>query len=604
MQNLFALGATRDQQDHQHATPALSDFCIPYWSAFVNEKVADVIVKILEQAGVRHCYGIVGDTLNRMAEAIFQSEIGWVSVRHEEAGAFAAAGEALATGHLTAVAGSCGAGGLHFLNGLYDANRNRAPVVLIATQITRRELGFDFMQEVDFKEVYRGCSVYCDMIFTPDQAIRKTVIACQAAMAKQGVAVLIVPVDISISDHQGEPLRKVHYSLPVTRPNDEEIDCIAQALNKGGNIAIYGGYGCHGAHSEIMTVAALLNAPVAHTASAKQFLEPDNRYDIGMTGILGTEAGYHAVLECDTLLLLGADFAWSQYYPTDATIIQLDAEATHLGRRHPVTMGYIGDVKATLKALAPRLRQQDDTSFRDRYVQRYRHAQKAMRDQAVPGGDGGIPANYLTRLIDVFAADNADFAADDGTPTAWMYRLITANGRRRLYASLLHGTMASGLPTAIGLQRSQPGRQVIALCGDGGLSMLLGELLTTVQEDLPIKIVVYDNGKLGFAEIEQKAEGMIPRYTALKNPDFGKVAEAIGLWGRSVTRADELEEAIRAWLAQPGPALLNVRISPMFMVMPTFLDTEAAYGMALYSTRAVLQGMGGDVWELIRENFL
>jgi len=390
----------------------------------------------------------------------------------------------------------------------------------------------------------------------------------------------------------------------VTRPDDAEIDCIAGALNRGGNIAIYGGSGCDGAHAEIMAAAALLNAPVAYTASAKQFLEPDNPYDIGMTGILGTEAGYHAVLECDTLLLLGADFAWSQYYPTDATIIQIDAEAVHLGRRHPVMLGYVGHIKATLKELLPRLRQQDDTSFRDRYVRRYQHARKAMRDQAVPAGDGGIPAHYLTSLIDRFAAEDTHFAADDGTPTASMYRLITANGRRRLYASLLHGTMASGLPTAIGLQRSQPCRQVIALCGDGGLSMLFGELLTTVQEDLPIKIAVYDNGKLGFAELEQKAEGMMPRYTGLKNPDFGKVAEAIGLWGRTVTSADALEEAIRAWLAQPGPALLNVRISPMFMVVPSFLDTQAAYGMALYSTRAVLQGMGGDVWELIRENFL
>jgi pyruvate dehydrogenase (quinone) len=570
----------------------------------MREKVADVIVKTLEQAGVRHCYGIVGDTLNRIAEAISESEIEWVGVRHEEAGAFAAGAEALATGRLAAVAGSCGPGSLHFVNGLYDAHRNRAPVILIATQITRSELGFDFIQEVDFKDIYRGCSVYCDMIYTPDQAIRKTVIACQTAMAKRGVAVLVVPVDISLSNYEGEPIRRVQRSRPMTRPNDEELECIAYALNQGGNIAIYGGAGCEGAHAEIMETAALLNAPVAHTARAKQFLEPNNPHNVGMTGFLGTEAGYHAVLECDTLLVLGADFAWSQYYPGDATIIQIDMEITHLGRRHPVTMGYLGDVKTTLGALIPQLQQRDDASFHDRYVKRYRDAAQAMRDKAVPAGDGGIPANYLTALIDRHAGDDTHFAADDGTPTAWMYRLITANGRRRLFASLLHGTMASSLPSAIGLQRSQLGRQVIALCGDGGLSMLFGELMTTMQEDLPIKIVVYDNGKLGFVEIEQKAEGMMQLYTDLKNPDFGKVAEAIGLWGRTVSRANELEEAIRAWLAHPGPALLNVRVSPMLMVMPPFIDPKATYGMALYSARAILHGKGGDVWELIKENFL
>lgn len=570
----------------------------------MNQKVADVIVRTLEQAGVRHCYGIVGNALNRIAEAIFQSDIGWVSVRHEEAGAFAAAAEALATGHLTAVAGSCGPGGLHFLNGLYDAQRNRAPVILIATQIARGELGCDFMQEVDFKDVYRGCSVYCDMVFTPEQAIRKTVIACQAAMARQGVAVLIVPIDISLSDCQGEPMRRVHYGRPVTRPDDGELACMAQALDGGGNIAIYGGYGCRDAHEEVMQLAARLNAPVAYTASAKQFLVPDRRHDVGMAGFLGTQAGHHAILECDTLLVLGADLAWPQYHPGDATVIQIDTDAAQLGRHHPVTMGYVGDIRTTLRELLSRLRQREDGSFRDRYVRRYQQALQSMRDQAVPDGDGRVPAGYLTRLIDTLAGEDTHFAADDGMPTVMMYRLVTANGRRRLYASLLHGTMAGGLPTAIGLQRSQPGRQVIALCGDGGLSMLLGELLTAVQEDLPVKIVVYDNAKLGFTEFEQQAGGMAPRYTDLKNPDFGKVAEAIGLWGRTVGRADELEAAMRAWLAQPGPALLNVRVSPMRIVLPPGADSQAACGMALYSMRVIFQERGGDAWELVGEDFI
>jgi pyruvate dehydrogenase (quinone) len=570
----------------------------------MNRKVADVIVRTLEQAGVRHCYGMAGNAPSRIAEAIFQSAIGWVSVRNEEAGAFAAAAEALATGHLTALAGSCAPGGLRYLNGLYDAQRRRAPVILIATQFTHGGAGFGCMQEVDVMALYRGCSVYCDTAFTPEQAVRKAVLACQAAMAGQGVAVLVVPIDVAMSNCHGEAVRRVHRGRPVTRPDDSEIACLVQALDGGGNIAIYGGRGCKDARDEVLQMAALLNAPLAYTASAKQFLIPDARHDVGMTGFLGTEAGQHAVLECDTLLVLGADFAWPQYDPGDATVIQIDADATQLGRHHPVALGYVGDIKATLGELLSKLRQRHDASFRERYVRRYRQAVQSMRDLAVPAADGRVPADYLTRLIDAFAGEDAYFAADDGMPAVLMYRLVTANGRRRLYASLLHGAMAGGLPTAIGLQRSQPGRQVIALCGASGLSMLLGELLTVVQADLPIKIAVYDNARCGYTEIAPQARPTAPGCADLTNPDFGKVAEAVGLWGRTVSRADELEEAIRAWLAQPGPALLNVRLCPVRLAMPPCAGSHAACGMAQYATRITLHGMQAADCEPTGEDFL
>jgi pyruvate dehydrogenase (quinone) len=570
----------------------------------MSRRVADLLIETLHAAGVRTCYGIVGDTMNRIAHAINKSEIDFVHMRHEEAGAFAAGAEALLTGRLTACAGSCGPGSLHFINGLYDANRNRAPVILIATQIVRQDLGFQSIQEIDYDDVFKGCSVFCDMIVTPEQARRKTVAACQAALTRRGVAVLVVPADIANAASHDEPPFAVHARSPLIRPCDADLDEIAAILNKSDAVTIYAGAGCAGAHDEVVATAARLRAPMAHTSRGKDFLEYDNPYNVGMTGIIGGAAGYHAILKSDVLLLLGADFAWTQFYPDKAKIIQIDTDPTHLGRRHPVTIGAVGDIKTTLEALLPRLDQHDDDSFLVTHVERFEKDRASAKAETVSSPDSGITGTYLTKIINKHADADALFAADDGTPTVWMLRHIDTGGKRRTFASLLHGTMAGGLASALGLQKSQPGRQVICLAGDGGFTMLMGDLLTTLQENLPIKIVVYDNGKLGFVDIEQKAAGLVPVYTDLKNPDFGEVAKAIGLWGRSVSKAGELEEIARAWLAQPGPALLHVKVNPMQLVMPPspLVAPEAVVGMAVYSARAILTGKGHDVWEMIVEN--
>jgi pyruvate dehydrogenase (quinone) len=568
----------------------------------MSKKVAEVIVEVLESAGVKHCYGIVGDTLNTFATGLSRSEIQFVHMRHEESGAFAAQGEALLLDRLTAVAGSCGPGSLHFINGLYEANRNRAPVILIASQVTRSELGFEFIQEVDFKAVYKGCSVFCEMVMTPEQARRLTVMACQAAITRRGVAVLILPVDVADSVAADELDYTVHTNRPVIRPSEADLDQMAHLLHAGSNITIYAGSGCAGAHDEVVELAARLKAPVAHTSRGKDALEYSNPYNIGMTGVIGMEAGYRAILNCDTLLLLGTDFAWKQFYPSHATIIQVDVDPMHIGRRHPVDLGVVGNIKDTVQALLPRLKQREDSTFLDTYLARHEKSLEAQAARANTGHHGKIFGQYLTWIINRLAARDALFAADDGTPVVWLLRMMEANGRRRMFGSLLHGTMASGLGTAIGLQKSQPGRQVICMAGDGGFAMLMGDLLTTVQENLPIKIVVYDNGKLGFVELEQKGEGLLPIYTDLKNPDFGQVAQACGLWGRSVSDAGELEVAVQEWLSQPGPALLNVKVAPMELVMPPFVALESAYGMALYSVKALLHGQGGDVFEMIGEN--
>jgi pyruvate dehydrogenase (quinone) len=570
----------------------------------MSRTVAEVIVETLEQAGVQRCYGVPGDTLNHVTDAIRNSGIRWVHVRHEEAGGFAAGADALLTGELAACAGSCGPGSLHFINGLYESHRNRAPVVLIASQIVRDELGFDFPQEVDFKAVYASSSVFCEEIRTPAQARRKTAMAAQAALAKRGVAVLIVPADVSSATAPDEPAFAVHRAQPVTVPSETELDRIATALNRGGKIAIYGGSGCSHAHDQVVALAERMQAPIAHTSRAKDFLEPANPFDVGMTGIFGIESGYHALKECDTLLLLGCDFAWRQFYPDGATIIQIDIDGSHLGRRHPIDIGAVGDIAPTLDALLPRIRARDSRAFLEECLEHRRKALARQEKRVVSGKGGAIHPQYLTETISRLAARDAVYTADGGSPMVWCLRHVAATGANRTIISLTHGTMANAMPQALGAKAAYPDRQVIALSGDGGIAMLLGDLLTAVQEKLPIKVCVYDNSSLGFVELEQKVEGLVETYTDLHNPDFARVAEAIGFWGRRVEQGDDLEAAVRDWLAADGPALLDVVVDKNELVMPPKIEASQVFGTALYGAKAVLGGKARDVVSLIKENLL
>jgi pyruvate dehydrogenase (quinone) len=569
-----------------------------------KRKVADIIVDTLQAAGVKRCYGVVGDTLNHVTDAIRRSDIAWVHMRHEEAGAFAAGAEAYMTGGLTACAGSCGPGSLHFINGLFESHRNRAPVVLIASQVNSNELGIDFPQEVDFQPIYRTCSVFCELLTNPHEARRLTTLAAQTALTKRGVAVLIVPGDISAIEVEDAPAYTVHGPRPVIRPSDAELDRIAAILNEGGRIAVYAGAGCQGALAQVVKLCETMKAPMAHTSRAKDFVEADNPYNVGMTGIFGSKAGHHAVTQCDTLVLLGCDFAWRQFYPKDARVIQIDLDPTHLGRRHPVEVGVVGDIAATLDALQPRLKTQEDRKFLDARLSDHAEVEKDHTHQERPGKDGLIHPQQLTRLIDKHADADAMFTADGGSPMVWVLRHVRANGRRRTLVSLLHGTMANAMPQALGLKKAFPDRQVISLSGDGGLAMLLGDLLTAVQEKIPIKVVVYNNGALDFVELEMKVEGLLDTYTDLQNPDFSKLAEVIGLRGWRVERNEELEAAVVAFLAHPGPALLDVKVNRMELVMPPQVEASQVFGMALYSVKAVLGGRAGDVVELLKSNFM
>lgn len=569
-----------------------------------KQKVADIIIDVLHKAGVKRCYGVVGDTLNHVTDAIRRSPMDWVHVRHEEAGAFAAGAEAYMTGDLTACAGSCGPGSLHFINGIYESHRNRAPVVLVASQVATSELGIDFPQEVEFRPIYAHCSVFCETIINPSEARRMTTLAAQAALTRRGVAVLVVPGDISAIEVEDGPAYSVHIPKPVTRPSDVELDSIAALLNQGGRVAVYAGAGCEAARAQVVRFCETLNAPMAHTSRAKDFLEADNPFNVGMTGVFGSKAGFHAVTECETLVLLGCDFAWRQFYPKAAQIIQIDIDPTHLGRRHPVEIGVVGDIAATLDALQPRLHPVAARGFLDDCLKLRSAALADLDKQAQPGRDGLIHPQQVAALLDRHAADDAIFTADGGSAMVWLLRHVRTNGRRRTLTSLLHGTMANAMPQALGIKKALPDRQVIALCGDGGLSMLLGDLLTAIQEKIALKIVVFNNGTLGFVEIEMKVEGLLNAYTDLINPDFGKLAEVIGFRGRTITRNEDLEQALVELLAHPGPALLDVRVNRTELVMPPHIELGMVLGTMLYGAKAVLGGHAHDVVDMIESNFV
>ena len=568
-----------------------------------KKTVAQIIVDILGEAGVKHCYGIVGDTLNQITSAIKKSDIEWVHVRHEEVGAFAAGAEAYLTDQITACAGSCGPGSLHFINGIYEAQRNRVPVILLASQLITSQQGNDFPQEVDFEAVYKNCSVFCREISDATQVREITTAAIQAAINQRGVAVLVIPYNISLEKVEDKCGHKIYHPKPIIRPSDKELAEIADIINKNQKVTIFAGQGVYDAHNELIAFAEKIKSPIVHTSRGKDFVEYDNPYNVGMTGMFGVKSGTMAIKECEVLILLGTDFAWSQFYPNNATIIQIDIDATHLGRRHRVNVGVVGSSKPTLAALLPLVNEKHDTKFLETCRTLYSSAMNKLNKKALLS-KSTIHPQYLTELIDKYATDDAVLCADVGSAMVWACRHFNTNGKRRTVISLKHGTMANAMPQALGVQKAFPNRQVITLSGDGGISMLLGDLLTTIQEKLPIKIIVLNNSSLNFVELEQKVEGLVNHYTDLQNPNFAKVAESMGLFSIRVDDSDLLEAAMQSFLTHSGPALLDVKTSTDELVMPPEIKASQVMGMALYSMKASLSGKIGDVMNLLVDNFI
>ena len=567
-------------------------------------KVADIVVEALVEAGAKRCWGIVGDTINHFTDAVQRSDLRWMHVRHEEVGALAAGGEAFFSGELAICAGTCGPGTLHFVNGIFESHRNGAPVVLIASDVARAEAGLGFPQEVDQRKIYEQYSVFCEYISHPDQARRITVQAAQAALTKGGVAVVIVNGDMFQESSEDKLPWSVHRPKSRLRPADDELDALAERLNAAGKVTLYAGIGARDAKSQLVALAEKLAAPIAHTSRSKEFIEPDNDYNVGMIGILGNKAGVEAVDGADVMLCLGTDFAYTQFYPGQEKVIQIDRDPTHIGRRAPVGMGLVGDVGPTIEALMGRLDQKSDKTHLEAARKQWKEDLEGYTHDARESDPSLIHPQFVTKMLDRLAPKDAIFTSDGGSPMVWLLRYLTANGHRHFLTSLLHGTMANAYPQAMGAAAAFPGRQVISMSGDGGMTMLMGDLLTLKQEKLPVKILIYNNGSLGFVEMEQRVEGLLDNYTDLENPDFAKLAEVCGLKGWRVENADDLEGAMTQWLAADGPAILDVRVNRMELVMPPKVEAGQVASTALFGVKAVLDGRTREVVSLLRDNFL
>lgn len=567
--------------------------------------VAENIVATLRENEVQRVYGLPGDSLNGFTDALRKDgTIRWEHVRHEEAAAFAASAEAAVTGELAVCAGSCGPGNLHLINGLYDANRSRVPVLAIAAHIPTAEIGSGYFQETHPQELFRECSVYVEYVADPSQMPRLLEIAMRAAVEKRGVAVLVIPGDVLLADAVAPRTTRIERTAPRITPSEAELQRTADLLNGADNVTILAGAGVAGAHDEVIALAERLQAPIVHALRGKEHIEWDNPYDVGMTGLLGFASGYRAMEDADVVLMLGTDFPYQQFFPAKAKHVQVDVRGEQLGRRHPVDIGLVGTVRDTALALLPLLHGSKPTKHLDDARKHYRKTREKLDDLAVPAGKHKpLHPQYVARVLDRLAAEDAVFIPDVGSPVVWASRYLTMNGKRRLIGSFVHGTMANAVPQAIGAQASSPDRQVIALAGDGGLAMLLGELITIVQNDLPVKVVVFDNSSLNFVELEMKAAGFVNYGTELQNPDFAAVAEAIGIRGFRVDQSDQLEDALAAALAHDGPALVSVKADRQELSMPPAVTLEQAKGFTLYAIRTVLSGRGDELLDLASTNF-
>jgi len=571
----------------------------------MTKNIAELMVEVLAGAAVERVYGLSGDSLNGFTDAIRrQEQIRWIHVRHEETAAFAAGAEAHLTGKLSVCAGSCGPGNLHLINGLYDCHRSRVPVLAIAAQIPSAEIGSRYFQETHPEHLFAQCSHYCELVSHPEQMPRVLELAMQTAVSRRGVAVVSIPGDIALKTATvASPRLRFPPPNPKVCPSDEELDTLAKVLDPSKKITILGGAGCAGAHRELIALASRLNSPIVHAMRGKEFIEYNNPFDVGMTGLLGFSSGYYAMMNCDLLLMIGTDFPYQQFFPRDATIVQIDIRGEQLGRRTKLDYGFVGDIKTTLEALLPRVRQNGEGTHLKASLEHYHKARRGLDELAAPGSRGKqIHPQHVVRTLDELAADDALFSCDVGTPTIWAARYLTMNGKRRLLGSFNHGSMANALPQAIGAQVSHPGRQVLALSGDGGLAMLMGDLLSLRQLKAPVKVVVFKNNSLAFVELEMKAAGLVDFGTDLENPNFAKMAEAAGLLGLTAETPDQVRPMIAAVLEHDGPALLEVPISRQELSMPPNITVEQAKGFGLFALRAVLSGRGDELLDLAETN--
>jgi pyruvate dehydrogenase (quinone) len=566
--------------------------------------IADYFAQTLAVAGVERIWGVTGDSLNGLAYSLKRDgKIKWMHTRHEESAAFAAGAEAASSGKLAVCAGSCGPGNLHLINGLYDCHRNQQPVLAIAAHIPSTEIGLGYFQETHPQELFRECSHYVELVSNASQFPRVLERAMRAAIEQRGVAVIVLPGDVALMDGPGIEPRFAQVAPPAIVPPAESIDKLADILNGCEAVTIMCGSGVAGAHDEAVQLADTLGAPIVHALRGKQFIEYDNPFDVGMTGLIGFSSGYHAMMSCDTLLLLGCDFPYRPFYPPHAKVVQVDWKGEKLGRRAPLELGIVGTVKETLAALLPKLTRKTERRFLDNALKHYANARRDLDHLATPSAPGrAIHPQYVARMIDELADDDAIITADVGTPTVWAARYLKMNGKRQLHGSFNHGSMANAMPQALGAQGAHPRRQVISMSGDGGLAMLLGDLLTTKQHELPIKVVVFNNSLLGFVSMELKAAGYMDTNVDLSKTNFAEIAHGAGIWSVRVEESEALEGALRSAFAHPGPALVDVVTDKHELAVPPTIELSQAKGFSLYMLRAILNGKGDEIVELARTN--
>ncbi|WP_214413018.1 pyruvate dehydrogenase [Sphaerisporangium fuscum] len=567
--------------------------------------VAEQFVQVLRQAGVRRVYGVVGDSLNPIVDAIRRAEdVDWVHVRNEEAGAFAAAAEAQLTGRLAVCAGSCGPGNTHLLQGLYDAHRTGAPVLALASHIPSPEIGTGFFQETHPERVFVDCSGYCEMISRPAQMPRVLRTAIQHAEGEGGVAVIVLPGDVAGEEAvnpTGESMLLPEKGAVVPPPS--QVEALASALDTARTVTLFCGAGCQDAHGEVMTLAGKVLSPVGHSLRGKEWIQYDNPFDVGMNGLLGYGACYDALHEAELVVLLGTDFPYDRFLPRAHTA-QVDHDAVKLGRRTPLDVAVHGDVRETLRAVLPLVRQKTDRSFLERMLREHARSLERVVDAYTRNVEHHTPIHpeYATAVLDDLAADDAIFTVDTGMCNVWAARYLTPNGRRRVIGSFLHGSMANALPHAIGAQLAHPGRQVISMSGDGGLAMLLGELLTVRLHRLPVKIIVYDNSSLGMVKLEMLVEGFPDYQTDHEPVDYAAIASAAGIPSLRIEKPTEIRDGLAQALASSGPFLVDMVTDPNVVAMPPRLTPAQIKGFALAAGKIVVSGGVGKMVDMARAN--
>jgi len=571
--------------------------------------VAEQFVTTLAAAGVKRIYGIVGDSLNGLTDSIRRGgKIEWIHVRHEEVAAFAAGAEAHLTGELAVCAGSCGPGNLHLINGLFDCHRSRVPVLAIAAQIPSAEIGAGYFQETHPQSLFKECSHFCELVSGANQMPRTLDVAIREAVGKRGVSVVVIPGDVALQQASGNPTAKMASLLPpvpVIVPTQSDLERLAAILNGGTRITILCGSGCAGAHDELLALGERLKSPMVHAMRGKEHVEWDNPYDVGMTGLIGFSSGYYAMFDCDVLLMLGTDFPYRQFYPEEksARIVQIDIRPEQLGRRTGIDLGVVGDVRATLKALLPLIEPNGDSTHLLRAQRHYAKARQELDQLAsATRGKSLIHPQQVAKEISKRAAADAIFTCDVGLPTVWAARYLAMNGRRRLLGSFWHGSMANAMAQAIGAQKAFPGRQVVSLSGDGGFTMLMGDFISLMQLNLPVKVVVFNNGSLGFVELEQKSTGFLDYGTDLANPNFAAMAQAMGIRGIRLDTPAEVEDGIADALAHNGPVLVDAVVNRSELAMPPSITIEMAKGFSLYMVKAILNGRTDEIVDLAKTN--